>query len=431
MRPTQGNKEISRSGQQSSRYSGASVSTTSSNRPESLFSFISNPSSRSSIYEEIGQRSSRRYVEQGNPQKRKASHGEEATSFRSTRKQLEQESPIERTSSNSKYYTCSDCFKTFTSKSSVTRHKDEVHNNNAGYSCPPAGLTSRTSSGPECAICSKPNPDVEHFFLVHHFANCNGEAEPGSRRYFKRRIDFAKHMETHGVDKDSLVFGRWARNSKNKGVWGCGFCVSTYYSWPKFQQHLLDHLRADPYSLLWDHSTVIKSLLLQPFLSEALISFLGRSLDGIHQDSSLTWLEVSSEVLQAKLEERRDPVRAAACAPSLVREAFELIDNAKSSFTALTVTAEGAAEGGLRDTNAVQLTWDGQGTLDFNMDSPTLPPHVFGFAQDLDNFRLNDSMLKNPAIMFNHPSSWESSIPPPQLEVFPTNTIYDGANMYI
>ncbi|MCJ1432758.1 hypothetical protein MMC27_002115 [Xylographa pallens] len=405
VRATQGNGKIRTSGQQPSRYSNASLSTTSSYRPESLFSFISNTSSRSSIHEETGQSSSGRYVEQGNSQKRKASGGEDAASFWSSRKQLDKESLVEQTSSDAKYYTCSDCFKTFTSKSSVTRHRVEVHDNNAGYSCPPAGLTSMTNLGAECVLCSEPRPDVDHFLTVHHFADCHGKAELGSARCFKRRTDFAKHMEIHGVDKDSPAFKRWARNVKNKGAWGCGFCVSTHYAWPQFQQHLRDHLRAGPYSLWWDHSMVIKGLLSQPFLSTALAELLGGSLDRLQRDPSLTWLEVNSEALQAKLEERREPDRAAACAQNLVREAFQLINTNQPAFTALTGTIPGALEDIQHDFYAVQPTWDGRATLDFNMDSPTLPAHVFSFAQELDNFRLDDNSFEGSAIMFNHPSS--------------------------
>ncbi|MCJ1391924.1 hypothetical protein MMC18_004791 [Xylographa bjoerkii] len=286
-----------------------------------MFSFVSNPSSRSSIYEEIGQGSSGRFVEQGNPQKRKASHGEDAATFRSSRRQLDQESPIEQTSSDAKCYTCPDCYKAFSSKSSVKRHRDEVHDNNAGYSCPPAGLTSMTNLGAECALCSKLSPDDEHFLTVHRFADCHEKAELGAPRGFKRRSDFAKHMETHGVDKETRVFKRWARNAKNKGAWGCGFCVSTHYTWPNFQQHLQDHLRSKPYSLRWDHSMVIKGLLSQPFMSKALAHLSGGSLDRLHQIPSLTWSELNSEALQAKLEERREPARAAACAHNLIQEA--------------------------------------------------------------------------------------------------------------
>ncbi|MCJ1381827.1 hypothetical protein MMC17_004938 [Xylographa soralifera] len=404
-------------------YSNASLSTASSNRPASLFSFVSNPSSRSSLHEETGQGASGRYVEQVNSQKRKTSHGEDVASSWSSRKQLNQESPIEQTSSDAKYYFCPDCFKPFTSKSSVTRHQDEVHHNHAGYSCPPAGLTSMTNSGAECALCSKPSPDVEHFLTVHHFADCHNKAELGSPRCFKRRSDFAKHMETHGVDKDSSAFNRWARNSKNKGAWGCGFCISTHYTWPTYQQHLQDHVRADPFCLGWDHSMVIKGLLSQPFLSKALAYLLGGSTDRLLRNPSLTWSEAISDALQAKLEERRESARAAACAQSLVREAFELINTNKPQSAALFATIPGATGDLQHDFYDVQPAWGGQDLLDFNMDSPTLPPHVFGFTQDMDNFRLDDSTFEGPAKMFNHSSVWESSIPPPQLGGFHVDEI--------
>ncbi|MCJ1419308.1 hypothetical protein MMC32_005662 [Xylographa parallela] len=248
-----------------------------------------------------------------------------------------------------------------------------------------------TGSGAECALCSEPGSDVDHFLGVHHFADCHGKAELGSAQCFKRRSDFAKHVEIHGVDKDSPAFKRWARNVKNKGAWGCGFCVSTHYTWPKFLQHLRDHLRAGPDSFWWDHSMVIKGLLSQPFLSKALANLLGGSRDRLQRDSSLTWLKVNGEALQAKLEERREPDRAAACAQNLVEEAFELINTNQPPVTALAITIPDATEDRQHDFHAVQPTWDGRATPDFNMDSPTLPPHVFSFAQDLDNFRLDNN----------------------------------------
>ncbi|MCJ1281456.1 hypothetical protein MMC26_000775, partial [Xylographa opegraphella] len=425
---TQGTGVISRRNRQSSRYSNASLSTASSNRPESLFSFISNPSSRSSTYNENGQESSGLYIEPWSSQKRKAFHDEDAAPVRSSRKQLEQKSLMERTSSEAKCYTCSDCFKTFTSKSSLTRHGDEVHNNYAGYSCPPAGVTSMTNIGAECALCSEPNPDPEHFLTAHHFADCHGKAELGSPRCFKRRSDFAKHMETHGVDKDSLAFKRWARNGKNKEAWGCGFCISTHHTWSKFQQHLRDHLRANPYTLWWDHSMVIKGLLSRPFMSNALVHWLGGSRNRLRREPSFTWSEGNSEALQAKLEERRDPARAAACAQNLVREAMQFSTDTPppaAPASSISGTTEDLQHHFLR----AQPTWDGRGTSDFNVDSPTLPPYVFGFAQDVDHFRLDDTAYEGPLLMCNHPNAWDSSIPPPRLGASRVDESPSGVDM--
>ncbi|MCJ1474397.1 hypothetical protein MMC13_003055 [Lambiella insularis] len=409
-------EKSSKSSLPTSRLSNTSYSTPSSSRPGSLsaVSFTSKHTSRTSISEGTFQDPSQYIESDGGPSIRTSLF--QAMQLNSPQRlRLSQDLSTEQTNIGSKVYSCSNCYKSFTSKSSLSRHEDEVHKPKGGYFCPPAGLITKSESGGQCAICMEDNLNKDHFLQVHNFADCCDKAERGIMRCFKRRSEFAKHIEIHGVQKDSLAFRRWVRYGKHKAAWGCGFCVTNFFSaWPDLQQHLQGHLQSGFQELQWDHSKVIRGLLTQPFVSKA----LGQRLAVAHRMGhfpSLTWSEDSSEPLQTKLEEKREPHRAAASAQDLIREAFELMPldhDASPMYNMLPITIRGQTVGPHSGT----LSWQTNNQSHVMGTDPDLSQQSHGLGEMHNSLNIDTSCFSAPP-EFNSSTIWNPDLvqsAPPQ-----------------
>ena len=145
------------------------------------------------------------------------------------------------------------------------KHEKEAHEKTV-YVCMPDGPTVRREHESVCVLCGEINPDESHL-KKHNVAPCLMKAS--TARTYNRRYQLEKHMESHGVAKDSTITKGWRRDCY-KQAWACGFCVA-YFSRPteRFYHIATQHYdRGDDLSK-WDASKVILGLLQQPKVRDA------------------------------------------------------------------------------------------------------------------------------------------------------------------
>ncbi|MCJ1391925.1 hypothetical protein MMC18_004792 [Xylographa bjoerkii] len=206
-----------------------------------------------------------------------------------------------------KKFSCAICLTFFISRQSLRRHEDEVHQQ-VEYWCPPAGLVTKGNDGGNCAVCGLNNPDVHHFLTAHYFGECYCTHNYGTRRRFKRKDEFIKHLKRHNIYKGDLCSNRDLRYAKNKGTYACGYCPTIFLEWNTRQEHLTHHLQ-DSMILQWDNSVVIEALLSQNYVRGAWRKLLSvRFPEGQFLD--LAWLENETNGLQSSLEEKQAPAHA-------------------------------------------------------------------------------------------------------------------------
>ena len=89
------------------------------------------------------------------------------------------------------------------------------HENNAGYSCSPAGLTDMTNSGPECALRFKLNPDVKLFFTIVRHVNiisCGKEVRPTASSFVSSLQRFGDDGKRAWNIREAISRGRGKDN---------------------------------------------------------------------------------------------------------------------------------------------------------------------------------------------------------------------------
>ncbi|MCJ1316978.1 hypothetical protein MMC15_002299 [Xylographa vitiligo] len=214
---------------------------------------------------------------------------------------------------------CTICRGSFTLRASLKRHKEEQHQHEGEYWCPPIGLVTKRNGNGVCAVCGHNDPDADHFMTTHKFKECYQATKFGTRKRFKRKDRFITHLKDHDIYEGSLCHNRDIRYVKNKGTYGCGYCPTVFLDWTGFQEHLTHHLR-NSLTFPWDHSMVIEVLLSQDFVRGPWQKLLCTLFSGGQPQQRLTWPEMETSDLQSSLERRQAPARA----EKLALDAFNL-----------------------------------------------------------------------------------------------------------
>ncbi|MCJ1432759.1 hypothetical protein MMC27_002116 [Xylographa pallens] len=204
---------------------------------------------------------------------------------------------------------CAICSMSFTLRASLKRHEKEMHQHEGEYWCPPIGLVTKGNGNGVCAICNYSDPDVDHFVTTHGFKKCYQATKFGTRRRFKRKDRFIKHLKGHDIYEGSLCLNRNLRYAKNKSTYGCGYCPTMSLDWTGYQENLTDHLK-DTIILPWDNSVVLEVLLSQDFVRGPWRKFLCGLFSEGRPSQRLTWPEKETEDLQSSLEDQQASAHA-------------------------------------------------------------------------------------------------------------------------
>ena len=181
------------------------------------------------------------------------------------------------------------------------------------------GRLESTDHGFVCAFCGIIEPDNSHF-ECHNVYGC--ESQGGDRFSCKRRCDMVNHLDkVHGISdrtQGEAVATTW-KYGNPKQAWACGFCVSTFSTFPERLKHLQAHFEHGMTLKDWDSSKVIQGLLEQPALKEGWKAKVATMLPNA-QTSSFVWKNPDLKDLQQKLEE--GPLAGGDNAEALVDAAF-------------------------------------------------------------------------------------------------------------
>ncbi|KAG7008893.1 hypothetical protein G7Y79_00004g014770 [Physcia stellaris] len=124
--------------------------------------------------------------------------------------------------------------------------------------------------------------------------------KPAEDRTFSRKDKFAKHLRVHGLSLESPQVQRWTRLLPERAL-GCGFCVRYFDNFEDRFQHVAAHFEQGCTRSSWSRSTVLLSLLTQPFVISEWQSLQGTIID---LATSISWPESSStDSLQRRLED--------------------------------------------------------------------------------------------------------------------------------
>ncbi|KAI1756790.1 hypothetical protein F4782DRAFT_280795 [Xylaria castorea] len=158
---------------------------------------------------------------------------------------MAQEAEKSSAEENRGLYSCTFCDKTLQSKGSWIRHEASFHEPQKEWICPSVGCNRRFSTG---------NKFRRHHKEDHGCRNC-----------------------THNKDPSCIV-GPFA-----KSAWGCGFCVAFLESWEIRHKHLETHFQKGFKKAEWDHSKVIRGLLLRPSVNDAWKSLMSKEHGPLEQ----------------------------------------------------------------------------------------------------------------------------------------------------
>lgn len=210
------------------------------------------------------------------------------------------QSPTPKRQTDSAMYSCTFCSSpsTFRSKHEWKRH-ERSHVPQVEYTCLPKGAIIAFGGLPVCAICGIKEPRADH--LVEHKMHLCLHKPTEDRTYF-RKDKFANHLRVHGLSLESTQVAHWCQPLHER-VLGCGFCVHYFDRFEERSQHVASHFEQGYRKDSWNRSTVILSLLAQPFVTLHWLS-LQESASRMASNAYISWPESSStDVLQRRLED--------------------------------------------------------------------------------------------------------------------------------
>lgn len=226
-------------------------------------------------------------------------------------------------------YSCTFCDSqsTFKSKNEWKRH-ERSHVPQVEYICLPEGGVIPSDDGRSvCAICELTEPRADHM-VKHRMHLCLYKSLED--RTYHRKDKFIKHLKSvfrksavigtcnqtlpqrrkaesnyilrvHGLGLESPQAKLWSRQLPERTL-GCGFCVQYFETFEERSQHVATHFEQGSRKKSWSGSTVILSLLNQPFISSDWQS-LRREISDLYTISDISWPESSStDSLQRRLE---------------------------------------------------------------------------------------------------------------------------------
>lgn len=170
------------------------------------------------------------------------------------------------------------------------------------YLCMPHGPVNATEMGPKCAFCDTLFPDQAHI-NSHNAISCAGKP----RRY-TRKVNLARHLETHGVLNGSALAEDW-RVTPKKRFFSCGFCLSLFYTISDQLNHIDNHFRHSEDITNWNFNKVVRGLLLQPGVDAS-----WRTLSAEYVSSGFSWDSSLHKDLQMRLELSEESAEALAVA---------------------------------------------------------------------------------------------------------------------
>ncbi|UKZ53042.1 hypothetical protein TrVGV298_006829 [Trichoderma virens] len=153
--------------------------------------------------------------------------------------QLRQSEPEDAAS---RIYQCTFCTDSFKSKYDWTRHEGTLHLALDKWTCLPFGPRHLDDTAKaRCAFCDIEDPSDVHL-QSHEPGKCM--VKPLDARVFYRKDHLRQHVRTaHGVTEMPRSMDGW-RSKIVKVNSRCGFCGSTFTTWPERNDHLADHFQS-------------------------------------------------------------------------------------------------------------------------------------------------------------------------------------------
>ncbi|MCJ1454099.1 hypothetical protein MMC28_004449 [Mycoblastus sanguinarius] len=212
-------------------------------------------------------------------------------------------SPASTTNVQKHNHWCFDCedSKTYDTCDGFKRH---VKEHITMYPCMPHGAIEDTGRGPRCVFCGIPSPDEAHLD-THSIKPC--AARTIKARSYTRQANLTKHLKVHGVSEGSHLAKKW-RHTIPKRYFSCGFCVSLFSTINKQTNHIDDHYKKSEHIRDWDHNKVVRGLLLEPEVKNAMQNHLASDTRfGLCWDlSCFSWELPVAKDLQHRLQLREE-----------------------------------------------------------------------------------------------------------------------------
>ncbi|KAK0724562.1 hypothetical protein B0H67DRAFT_108307 [Lasiosphaeris hirsuta] len=153
--------------------------------------------------------------------------------------------------------------------------------------------------------------------------------------FFDQFADLAAHCERdHADDAPPSAWGVDSRVPTRK-AWGCGFCVSPFFSHDDYLDHVAVHYDDKKDMSQWQHSAVIKALLHQPGLEDSWKTLVGEQEARQETKLRFSWDPVNPE---------QSPVSPSSRDPTTLQTILEYFEPDKEDPRKIAETAYHAAQ---------------------------------------------------------------------------------------